>query len=125
MPATTGNDHPACRLAEAGRLRATLPWPPSVNHYWRAVGGRIMLSKAGRQYHRDVAAALFGQGRLADDARLAVRLGVFPPDRRRRDLDNVAACGAGRPAIGRHLPRRFPNRPFRNPPWPRPAGRKG
>lgn len=28
----------------------TLPWPPSVNRYWRAVNGRNILSAEGRAY---------------------------------------------------------------------------
>lgn len=36
----------------------TLPWPPSTNNIWRAVLGRILLSKAARQYKKRLAAAL-------------------------------------------------------------------
>ena len=31
-----------------------LPWPPSVNHYYRRVGPRTLISREGRQYRRDV-----------------------------------------------------------------------
>ena len=24
----------------------TLPWPPSINHYWRRVGPRTLISRA-------------------------------------------------------------------------------
>ena len=36
----------------------TLPWPPSVNHYWRTphrgpLAGRTMISAEGRTYRSD------------------------------------------------------------------------
>lgn len=73
----------------------TLPWPPSTNRYWRSVGGRVLISRDGRQYRADVARiAAAGRTRglvprlpLAD--RLAVTIVAAPPDRRRRDLDNL------------------------------------
>jgi crossover junction endodeoxyribonuclease RusA len=67
-----------------------LPYPPSVNHYWRNVRGRTLISEQGRAYRthaawsvRQVRAPAFGE------ARLAVELTAYMPDRRRRDLDNV------------------------------------
>lgn len=71
-------------------ISLTLDWPPSVNHYWRSVGGRAILSRAGRQYRDSVAASVLTQGRPRLAGRLAVRLECRPPDSRRRDLDNVA-----------------------------------
>ena len=66
-----------------------LPWPPSVNTYWRQFRGRAILSKAGRQY-RDVAvAAARAQHVPTLKGRLSVTLHVMPPDKRRRDLDNL------------------------------------
>lgn len=43
-----------------------LPWPPSVNTYWRTFRGRMLISAHGRDYRvRAVAAAIaaerFGQ----------------------------------------------------------------
>jgi len=76
-------------------MTITLPWPPSTNRYWRNVGGRVLISAHGRQYRQDVARiAAAGRTRglvprlpLAD--RLAVAIVAAPPDRRRRDLDNL------------------------------------
>ena len=31
-------------------IRLELPYPPSVNTYWRSVAGRVLISKAGRMY---------------------------------------------------------------------------
>lgn len=68
-----------------------LPYPPSVNHYWRAWRGRVCVSAAGKRYADTVtiAAAIAGLRGLRLGGALAVRCEVFPPDRRRRDLDNV------------------------------------
>ena len=75
-------------MSRASRV-LTLPYPPSVNHYWRRVGSRTLISREGRRYHTDVCAAL-AAGRAAPlTGRLAVCVTIFPPDRRRRDLDNA------------------------------------
>ncbi|HOQ88260.1 MAG TPA: RusA family crossover junction endodeoxyribonuclease [Phycisphaerae bacterium] len=74
-------------------LTVALPYPPSVNHYWRRVGPRTVISRQGRAYRRDVATAV----RLIDHAAerlpltgpLSVEVVLYPPDRRRRDLDNA------------------------------------
>ena len=70
----------------------TLPWPPSINHYWRRVGPRTLLSREGRTFRRNVCALLGGGGPRKPPAggRIALAMDAFPPDRRRRDLDNIA-----------------------------------
>ena len=35
-----------------------LPWPPSVNHYYRHVGPRVLISRDGRKYRDNVVARL-------------------------------------------------------------------
>ncbi|MBN2448154.1 MAG: RusA family crossover junction endodeoxyribonuclease [Phycisphaerae bacterium] len=68
----------------------TLPYPPSVNHYWRHFRGRVLISREGRAYRKVVVALLAGSGNhWPSDARLALCMDVYPPDRRRRDLDNA------------------------------------
>jgi len=76
---------------------ATLPWPPSVNHYWRHVGRRVLISREGRTFRRNVCALLGGGGgarKPPAGGRIALCMDAFPPDRRRRDLDNLqkATC---------------------------------
>jgi len=70
----------------------TLPWPPSINHYWRRVGPRTLLSREGRTFRRNVCALLGGGGprKPPSGGRIALAMDAFPPDRRRRDLDNIA-----------------------------------
>ncbi len=74
----------------------TLPWPPSVNTYWRSImkgplAGRVLLSEKGRDYRKAVAAAVFAQQIPVNGltGKLAVWIHCMPPDRRARDLDNL------------------------------------
>ena len=80
-------------------LRLTLPWPPSVNHYWRTVpmrgrggrgtqGFRVVISREGRVYRQRVIARLGGHGRRPLPSRLHVRVVLHPPTRRALDIDN-------------------------------------
>lgn len=64
-----------------------LPYPPSVNHYWRQVGGRTLVSRAGRAYRNAVVAA--GVPALGLLGKIEVSILARPPDNRRRDLDNI------------------------------------
>lgn len=75
-----------------------LPYPPSVNHYWRHVGGKVLVSREGQRYRSTVRSLLAGTRPL--EGRLAVEVTLFPPDRRRRDVDNplkalIDAVGKG------------------------------
>lgn len=73
----------------SGTIELSLPYPPSVNHYWRRAGSRTIVSAQGRRFRRQVAAELAFAHVRRFDGRVAVRVVVHPPDRRRRDLDNV------------------------------------
>lgn len=66
-----------------------LPYPPTVNTYWRHVGSRTLISRKGRQYRNDVAALLAGKQIEPMAGELSVNVLVHPPDKRRRDLDNI------------------------------------
>jgi len=75
-----------------------LPWPPSINHYWRRATRRrgnkkipgMMLTEHGRAY-KDQVALICVVARIAHrrlDAHLSVDMVLYPPDNRRRDIDN-------------------------------------
>lgn len=76
-------------------FEATLPWPPSVNSYWRhKVIGRlatVYVSKEGQAYRKAVNLCLIEHGvkTYALEGSLRVEIEVYPPDRRKRDLDNL------------------------------------
>lgn len=64
-----------------------IPFPPSVNTYYRTFRGRMIISAAGRAYRKNVVSSAPPVKPML--GRLAVEVDVYPPDRRRRDLDNV------------------------------------
>lgn len=70
-------------------LLPTLPFPPTVNRYWRRVGNKTLLSANAREYRRRVVAVLDGHkhGLLVGAVELTITF--CPPDRRKRDLDNL------------------------------------
>ena len=74
-------------------MKLTLPWPPSANHYYRRVGPRTLISREGREYRRTVCGLLAPVGggirKPPCGGRIALCMDAFPPDRRRRDLDNL------------------------------------
>ncbi len=69
-------------------LSFVLPFPPSVNRYYRHVGHRTLLSRAGREYRRKVCSLLAGRVQQPLSIPLQAELHLYPPDRRKRDWDN-------------------------------------
>jgi crossover junction endodeoxyribonuclease RusA len=70
-------------------IEITLPFPPSVNGYWRKYKDKVLLSKKGREYKKIVCQIVAANRlalRLKD--RLSVAIVVHPPNRVRRDIDN-------------------------------------
>ncbi len=67
-----------------------LPYPPTVNHYYTVVRGRKILSARGRSYKAECGWLMAGQkvARLKYEY-FRVRIYVWVPDRRKRDLDNI------------------------------------
>ena len=73
-------------------MKIKLPWPPTVNTYWRRVGSRTLISKKGRADRKHIdTIGLTHRWRQTGfgDARLAIRILACAPDRRARDLDNL------------------------------------
>jgi len=74
-------------------MKIRLPFPPSINHYWRKWNNRMVISREGREYRTEVCGLLTQTAGRGDepprDGRLALCMDAFPPDRRRRDLDNL------------------------------------
>ncbi|WP_339026119.1 RusA family crossover junction endodeoxyribonuclease [Leclercia pneumoniae] len=77
-------------------MKLVLPFPPSVNTYWRApnkgpLKGRHLISAKGRAYQSAACSAIVDQLRRLpkpSTAPAAVEILLFPPDSRRRDIDN-------------------------------------
>ena len=70
-------------------IELELPFPPSVNHYYRRVGPRTLISRQGRAYRNHVCSALVGLGVRTMTGPLRVDVEAYPPDRRQRDSDNL------------------------------------
>jgi crossover junction endodeoxyribonuclease RusA len=71
-------------------IEITLPWPPSVNTYWRNFDGRMIISAKGREYRETVGDQMILQKQIKHfTGRLRVEIEAFRPDKRRRDLDNL------------------------------------
>lgn len=67
------------------------PFPPSVNHYYgNGRGGRKFIKPAGVIYRKAVVLYASRYNLKAPEGRLAVGIQLYPPDRRRRDIDNSA-----------------------------------
>lgn len=74
-------------------LRFELPYPPSINHYYVRARSGVVLGEEGRRYRRDVY-YLLHQYRQAftGDKKLSVTINLYPPDKRKRDIDNILKC---------------------------------
>ena len=73
--------------------RLVLPWPPSVNRLWRHVqigrSVRTIVSKEGRGYKTAVQAACLEQDAPKGiQGKVALKIKLEPPDKRKRDIDN-------------------------------------
>ena len=69
-----------------------LPWPPSINSYYGTTRtGRRFISGKGQSFRALVIEALREIPDLGEtlDDRLQVWVECYPPDRRKRDLDNI------------------------------------
>ena len=73
-----------------------LPFPPSANTYYRAIPRRIkgrlravnILSEKGREYPKKCKIAIGFWPHEPITGRLMMLVDLFPPDKRKRDLDN-------------------------------------
>ncbi len=69
-------------------LEIALPYPPSVNHYWRHTrAGGHYISDKGRKYRDQVFLTCLGH--LPFKKPVAISVDVYFPDNRQRDLDNL------------------------------------
>lgn len=70
-----------------------LPWPVSVNALYRTVNGRPCLNRSARSWKAQAQALLGSSCCFGVNWPLSVRLAVViemcPPNRRKRDMDNL------------------------------------
>ena len=64
------------------------PYPPTSNHYWGQVGNRRFVGKAGLAFRKEVSIIALKRTQSLYNARLKVKVYLYPPDKRKRDIDN-------------------------------------
>lgn len=79
---------------ESKSVELTLGWPPTVNHYWLAKGKLRFLSSAAKEFRAEVQyisrlVCMADKIQIPLAGRLKLEIKAFPPDRRKRDLDNI------------------------------------
>jgi len=76
-------------MTDKRSLTLRLPWPPSLNRIWRAVGGRTILSKSARAYKVQAANALPAGRVVPLTGRLIVTCLACPPRALRNQVHDV------------------------------------
>ena len=77
-------------------LTIDVPWPPSINRYWRVWKNRIIISKEGKDYKAHMRKFLHLQlmketlPLFPQPAKLECQIIAYPPDLRKRDSDNIS-----------------------------------
>lgn len=69
------------------KVNITLPWPPSMNTLWRTFRGRMIISKAGREYKETVKNLMITSEKFIGPVKVTIT--AYRPDNRRRDLGNL------------------------------------
>lgn len=66
-----------------------LPYPPTVNTYWGFQGSRRFLTPSARRFKKAVAEKVLLSPTKFTKERLSINVMLYPPDKRKRDIDNV------------------------------------
>lgn len=73
-------------------IELTLPYPVSVNRYWRSVGAiksKVIISMAGRKFRQQVYdSVLVAKAAKQLTGRLKVEVDLYPANLAVRDIDN-------------------------------------
>jgi crossover junction endodeoxyribonuclease RusA len=70
-------------------INLTLPYPPSVNHYWGVSGKQRFIGKKGKEFRQAVAEACLDLEVKTMEGNVSVFVALWPPDKRTRDIDNT------------------------------------
>ena len=66
-----------------------VPYPPSANRYWRKFNNRMVISSEAKQYIYLVDSIVCKSFKFDPLDRIKVVSAMYPPDNRKRDLDNA------------------------------------
>ena len=74
-------------------LQFSMDYPPSINHYYVRTKKGMAVGKPGKLYRHAAIIKLHPfKNHFSKDKRVAIVINVYPPDRRKRDLDNILKC---------------------------------
>ena len=72
-------------------IKHELPYPPSINNYYaRQKNGAVYIKPEGKSYRIAVKWNLHLAKPI--EGKVKLHVDVFPPDRKKRDLDNLNKC---------------------------------
>lgn len=67
-----------------------LPYPPSLNTYWRHARGRHYIAEKGTRYRQHITELIRQQNLdISTTSRIRISITANPLDKRQRDLDNL------------------------------------
>ena len=69
-------------------IQLKVPFPNSTNSHWKIARGRHYISQKGVKFRQDVLNKVRLQGIKPFTGRLCVEVNLYPPDKRKRDIDN-------------------------------------
>lgn len=70
-------------------MNIMLPWPPSINTYWRPGPRGMYMTAKGREYRENGLRQFSEYNFPVIVGRSYIKITAWPPDRRIRDLDNI------------------------------------
>lgn len=70
-------------------IKLKLPYPPSANHYWGVKGKIRFVGKKGIEFRQNVKIIALQHTQSPLNERLHMEVYLYPPDKRKRDVDNV------------------------------------
>ena len=70
-------------------MKLELPWPPSINKYYSRGRNTVFLRKEVKEYFEAVYYLCYQQKIQKIKGDIFLTLFLFPPDERRRDIDNL------------------------------------
>lgn len=77
-------------------LQFNLPYPPTINHYYIRTKKGVTINANGKAYRQLIGHTLrqcIGEGEKFPenpmDGDLMVEIIIYPPDKRKRDMDNI------------------------------------
>jgi len=73
-------------------IEIELPYPLSVNHYYQRTKKGMMIKPDGKVYRNIVHLLLLSNGVKPIKGNIHMIVDVYPPDNRKRDIDNIQKC---------------------------------